>query len=749
MGVQDLMQEIGGIITDHTKEVGIIRSDPRDDMEVEVIRDRLQRRKRLKDFTKKFTRTILPPVPEEGRVIFLNIPMFGAPGDGKTTMALTMAMLIMENYGRDNVELSISDDLPTLVDRMRKPSQKPVRILIVDDALKHYASRGGTDKNAARAIALFTTLRHEYENASKNLNGIVYVLFTSQMYKLLDKVFRDGKPVFKTPLDSDRHEILNQLGVTTYWQQAFWDELNYIVREVEQGDTKALSRAVVKMRGYDEPGTVEFPMQEFTVLREILEEAAADGNEDAKEALEGNKLPIMYKRFEGIHYIEKKRLTPEQRQIELNRRTALYAKWFCKDNSGVDVKTVDGRNAVKEWLHDVTFTMEEEDGAVRMPSEDYMDIALSEKQYQVFLHQIESEYRRILTISQGLANSKGEFSQKKLIEKAAEILLDKGYNPFNKWDEKSFQALLYELPPDIRVEALRSQTKSSIKAMCLKKYIDLYGMPEKGSGGGGHSPNYADGVEAKVIETPQENGPMFNPDKADLLMQMIEQAPEYGKDYRGLSILKAQWCDETYGGEILSNDVVFSKTEGGNLFQREVLGYLPGEEVDRTMINKLKKHAERVVGPVLGLEYEKWVAKMLREGWVIPGVFDRAPIKEVQHGGGFGHDCDIIVVYEDGAKDYVSLKCWNRKESISLECDPSNPKKNHIYPEWSAKHAADQEGQNQDRVVVLVRNLFYDGFEAVRVFPTLINIEPTMNFNKHNSIGVMHWAEAIPSNTEQ
>jgi len=106
------------------------------------------------------------------------------------------------------VGVYVSQDFVALFEQLGKT---PVSILILDDPLKKYLSRGGTDKGQKDAIGEFFEVAHISEEKLDKLgskdkkSGIVYIIIGSQDITLLDRAFRKAHMIiFKTLVGNDK-----------------------------------------------------------------------------------------------------------------------------------------------------------------------------------------------------------------------------------------------------------------------------------------------------------------------------------------------------------------------------------------------------------------------------------------------------------------------------------------------------------------------------------------------------------------
>lgn len=730
----DLLTEIRAVAERHIKVESYVRADAKADSEAVVAQKKRSNNTYLPDYTRKFLKAIQYPLPKGGRVIFLNVPIFANPGDGKTFTAITVIMHLMKFYGSDNVAVSMSDHIPSLVDAMRS-NRKPVQILIIDDALKNYSSRGGGNNELLEAIELFTTLRHEFESAQNTLDGIVFTMFTSQMYKGLDKVFREGFPIFKSALVSDKEEIMSatQMGSTA------WDYLLEILRDVKVNHQEdRMSDSVVILPGLPAGKITLPPLVGDQVVDEVLFDLAENGNLQAEEFLGDKKVSIAlkYKCIERAWTIQRTRLTSEEELARLSRVMDSYATRFATSNEE-DPGTNEGKAAIRSWLerrvYDLNMAVEE-----RIPSDDYLKIRVPGT-FKVFCEKVataRSRMARARVISEGFSVSGETLGDNEIMDYCAKYILEKfNFDPENPEHWKVFLSLLYKVPPDVRQDAIR--LKTPIKDRIRDMWRGAHPVPNSGRA----APMPMGPVKPEAPAVPRVtdiSGDYFMLDRAKELDGLIQAAAlKQSTDltFRHLMVYKACEFGLKWGEKTLDNPTDIATLAEGQKWQEETFG----EVVSRVPLEKSKHAGKKIFKNHVGGLYESFCFEKLKAGYTVPGVFDRL-IADVEHGGGNGHTPDITITYNDGSKDYVSLKCYENAETFSITAKVSGD--DEINPERTALAKDEANGIKGNRVVLLVRNLAYDGLQACHIFDEVADIPETIKINKAAK-GLYPWVQRV------
>lgn len=716
--------DVRAMIAARRRQVSLVRADAKDDAYTVVKTRNTYGNKDLKDQTRNFFSAITHKIPEAAEVIFQNIPIFSSPGDGKTVTCVSISMELVKHYGPDKCSVYISDHLPSLVDALRDRST-PVTILIIDDALKNYSSRGGGNAELLEAIKLFTTLRHEFEAAQNTLNGIVFVLFTSQMYKGLDKVFREGFAIFKSALVSDKDEIMS----ATKMGPIAWAYLEQILREVKVKHKKnRKADSIVCLPGYP-AGRLHIPMWDHAELDKMLDLL---GYTDAKALRHPAE---KYKFIEKKWTIERRRLTPEQELARLNNLMDQYAAEFARDHEE-DAGTNEGKAALRAWMDRRAYALDVPP-AERIPTEDYLAIKVP-KNWKAFCEKVVTARKREAVKMMGFAGEPGEadlrvMTKNDLLDFVASKWLDEGRDPYQREDADTFHSWLYRLDKSIQNQALRE------RVAIWSRVKEIYHR-------NGHTAPSAPRVKEKRVEAKVEEivqsldlaGDYFELDVEDLTDQLIERARlnNDAKLLRKLMVFRACEFKLEYRGRVIGDPTKLASTEEGVAWQKDVLGLL--EPLSRPPLSKDNSAGSSYVYNHVGLIFEKWVEEKLRAGYVIRGVFDKAPIANVMRGGGNLHDPDVVVTYEGGSKDYVSLKCYSSSDSISITMNPAKGT-DEIAPERKALMEDERHDIKGNRVVLVCRNLQFKAFQGVRKWDESRNIQDTVSFNQANEVGAYPW----------
>lgn len=152
--------------------------------------------------------------------------------------------------------------------------------------------------------------------------------------------------------------------------------------------------------------------------------------------------------------------------------------------------------------------------------------------------------------------------------------------------------------------------------------------------------------------------------------------------------------------------------------------------IPQSTISKWVSDKGRVGGLIrndMGDGYELWVKRHLEEGYKVPRVFERDDIEEVIKVGGASHEPDLMIIYQNGDVDVLSLKCYNESGATTIhtqyagKCDV-RPELiafmellNNKKFEFKSGREVVVNDENSVRLIVLVRNISYRHFEAVDV----------------------------------
>lgn len=209
----------------------------------------------LPNLTRRTLDMLFPPIQTD-IIRHRHAVVFGMPECGKTTLMNWLAHQALNRYGDERVNIvarySIADALESL-------DNKPVQLLIIDDAVRHANSRRGLAH--AEDIADFYEIRHIYDGAAGTKTGIVITVWASQRFMSLDIVFRNAHAlIFKTSAvdPSDSNLILKYIGPKAV------KELEMITYRIyHDADDEAKSTSVVYLPFARLSGTIRTEMMEY------------------------------------------------------------------------------------------------------------------------------------------------------------------------------------------------------------------------------------------------------------------------------------------------------------------------------------------------------------------------------------------------------------------------------------------------------------------------------------------------------
>ena len=184
-------------------------------------------------------------VIEGGYIRFRHVAIFGGPESGKSNALRYLAKKAVEKYGADKVNAVSSYKFGYLLDKL---DEKPVQLILVDDAVRGHHSRRGFE--STQDIEDFYELRHIFEKKGKQ--GVLITVFASQRYKSLDIIFRGAQvKIYKTISGSkvDNEQIIDDVGVKGF------EVLRRITREIyEKCNDKYKSLSIAKIKWEDHCG---------------------------------------------------------------------------------------------------------------------------------------------------------------------------------------------------------------------------------------------------------------------------------------------------------------------------------------------------------------------------------------------------------------------------------------------------------------------------------------------------------------
>lgn len=145
------------------------------------------------------------------------ITIVGPPESGKTNTAYFITKLLIEQFGEDKLNIVLARKLKTAIKNL---DQKPVQVLLIDDAVRHQYSRFSVSQEGRLVIANYYEIRHilnKYKR--KHRDAVVYILFITQRWRDLSPQFREAPLVlFKGTLTSfyNNRDIRKHLGEEYY-----------------------------------------------------------------------------------------------------------------------------------------------------------------------------------------------------------------------------------------------------------------------------------------------------------------------------------------------------------------------------------------------------------------------------------------------------------------------------------------------------------------------------------------------------
>ncbi|WP_019178211.1 hypothetical protein [Methanomassiliicoccus luminyensis] len=190
----------------------------------------------LTDLTYQY---LLPPL-KAGKVALRHGAVVALPEAGKTEMINDVAYHVRDFYGEDAVNIVFVDWLQDALDNM---DDRPVQLLLVDDAVKKANSRksGGNADDAAD----YFEIRHQFERLARTRTGVIILIYVTQRFKSLDIVFRNAMYLwFKTStIDPDDRDIIKKyIGA-----QAYNDLEDVSARIYYHHDDEAKGRSIIHL----------------------------------------------------------------------------------------------------------------------------------------------------------------------------------------------------------------------------------------------------------------------------------------------------------------------------------------------------------------------------------------------------------------------------------------------------------------------------------------------------------------------
>jgi len=229
---------------------------------------------RLGDITDRVLKIIFQEIPEDS-IRFRHLVIFGQPESGKTTMLRKLAEIAVMTYepqdqligfrylfGANSEQVNIIAGY-RLGDLLPHINDKPVQLLIIDDAARGAHSRRGMGDEVVEDIRDFYEIRHIFERKRKN--GVIIVAWSIQRFKTLDITFRNGHVLlFKTAGadPGDESEIRGFVGDDGY------DGLRAISRDIYEkakDNMKSITIARISWDQQDDTGYIRtgLPMHDY------------------------------------------------------------------------------------------------------------------------------------------------------------------------------------------------------------------------------------------------------------------------------------------------------------------------------------------------------------------------------------------------------------------------------------------------------------------------------------------------------
>ncbi len=234
---------------------------------------------RPRDITDEIMGRILPPLPEH-MIELIHVCVVGAPGSGKTEMVRYLARSACDKYGRENVNMVVTDDLKIAIDMI---DGRPVQFLFVDDAAKYNNSKQAAKKENVEKAGDFQLLRHIQRKASGRRNGLVICIFGWQRYMDLIPALRGSYiTLFKSGQaeEYDHEMVEKKIGPYASVLSNIWDR-------AKRGDLDAKNLSVAyiaTLRGTGrEAGIFRSAMVDFPEFPEMISRADYVDDEPEEE----------------------------------------------------------------------------------------------------------------------------------------------------------------------------------------------------------------------------------------------------------------------------------------------------------------------------------------------------------------------------------------------------------------------------------------------------------------------------------
>jgi hypothetical protein len=149
-----------------------------------------------------------PPIGIRGLVNYKGNYVYGPMNFGKTMFARSFCAALPEAYGWSDIDFIHTEDLriPLTILKMRHDplyyediitdqrifgeGTRPVQVYVIDDASQHHHSRRSMGKSRTKLVNDFYMIRHYFEKLRPERDGVVIVMFLSQVYGSIDLSFR-------------------------------------------------------------------------------------------------------------------------------------------------------------------------------------------------------------------------------------------------------------------------------------------------------------------------------------------------------------------------------------------------------------------------------------------------------------------------------------------------------------------------------------------------------------------------------
>lgn len=177
------------------------------------------------DMTKEVNIRLFQDIPKGPQVIKTSACIIGGQGCGKSILVKSLTKVAFDKYGPEKVHVLYADDIRVLIEML---DDKPVQLLIIDDAMTNASSREVFKQ--IDIIKIYNQSRHVYEDALQGKPGIIIFIWAWQRFGELDPAFRQGDVmIFKTGIaePSEKRLIEGFLGkYCTEYLWRIWDKIN-------------------------------------------------------------------------------------------------------------------------------------------------------------------------------------------------------------------------------------------------------------------------------------------------------------------------------------------------------------------------------------------------------------------------------------------------------------------------------------------------------------------------------------------